>query len=220
MENKIQRIEAFNQVDLYPVTDQELSLGRTDLEILDGLIAGGAKIVQLREKHLSKKEFYSLAVKFREKTASAGMLLIINDHLDIAMACGADGVHLGQDDLPLEAARKIAPELIIGVSTHNLEEALLAQRQGADYINIGPIFATQTKEVSMEPLGPAAIEKIVPQLNIPFTIMGGINSTNIHQVLSAGANKVAVVTAITKAPNVEQAVRDLRRTILKAESFG
>jgi thiamine-phosphate pyrophosphorylase len=214
------RLTAFEKIDLYPVTDEGLSLGRTDLEILDGLIDSGVRIVQLREKHLTKKDFYSLAQEFREKTASAGMLLIINDHLDIALACGADGVHLGQDDLPLESARKIAPELIIGISTHNLEEALLAQRQGADYVNIGPIFATQTKEVSIEPLGPAAIEKIAPQLNIPFTVMGGINQSNIEQVLKAGARRIAVVTAITKAPNVEQTVRELREIINRAESFG
>ncbi len=199
MENKEQRIKAFQKVDLYPVTDQSLSMGRSNLEVLDGLIAGGARIVQLREKHLSKKDFYQMALAFRERTAQAGMLLIINDHLDIAMACGADGVHLGQDDLPLPAAKKLAPELLIGVSTHNMEEALAAQEQGADYVNIGPIFATRTKEVAMAPLGPDAIKKIAPHLKIPFTVMGGINISNISQVLRAGAGKIAVVTAVTKA---------------------
>ncbi len=214
------RLNAFEKIDLYPVTDQSLSMGRSDLEVLDGLIAGGARIVQLREKHLSKKDFYQMALAFREKTTKAGMLLIINDHLDIALACGADGVHLGQDDLPLYVARKLAPELLIGISTHNLDEALLAQEQEADYINIGPIFATRTKEVSMEPLGPGAIKKIAPQINIPFTVMGGINSSNIDQVLLAGARRIAVVSAVTKAENIEQAVRDLRKTINQTESFG
>ncbi|MBU1355411.1 MAG: thiamine phosphate synthase [Candidatus Edwardsbacteria bacterium] len=213
MNNKEQRLKAFRQIDLYPVTDQSLSRGRSNLEILDGLIAGGARIVQLREKHLSKKDFYQMALPFREKTASAGMLLIINDHLDIAMACGADGVHLGQDDLPLSAARKLAPELLIGVSTHNLKEALTAQEQGADYVNIGPIFATRTKEVAMAPLGPEAIKEIAPHLNIPFTVMGGINASNIDQVLRAGVRRIAVVTAITQAEEVARAVRDLRRLI-------
>ncbi|MDO9026761.1 MAG: thiamine phosphate synthase [bacterium] len=219
MKNKNQRIEAFNQIDIYPVTDQGLSLGRTDLEVLEGLIAGGARIVQLREKHLSKKDFYRLALAFRKKTSEAGMLLIINDHLDIALTCGADGVHLGQDDLPPAAAKELAPELIIGVSTHNLGEALLAQEQGADYVNIGPIFATQTKELSMKPLGPEAIEQISPQLKVPFTVMGGINQTNIGQVLKAGARKIAVVTAVTKADDIAQAVRDLRKIIAGRESL-
>jgi thiamine-phosphate pyrophosphorylase len=213
MENKQQRLKAFDLVDIYPVTDQALSLGRSDLEVLDGLIAGGARIVQLREKQLGKKEFYSLAQAFKEKTTKAGMLLIINDHLDIALACGADGVHLGQDDLPPAAAKELAPELIIGVSTHNLGEALLAQEQGADYVNIGPIFATQTKELSMKPLGPEAIEQIAPRLKIPFTVMGGINQSNIQEVLRAGAGKIAVVTAVTKAGNIGQAVQELRKTI-------
>jgi len=213
MNNKEQRLKAFQQIDIYPVTDQSLSLGRSNLEILDGLIAGGAGIVQLREKHLSKKDFYSLVQAFREKTVRAGMLLIINDHLDIALACGADGVHLGQDDLPLPAARKIAPELIIGISTHNLEEALRAQGQGADYINIGPIFATRTKEVAMALLGTEAIKKISSQLKIPFTVMGGINQSNIDLVLRAGARRIAVVTAITQADDVAGSVRVLKRFI-------
>lgn len=213
MGSKSQRLKAFGQIDIYPVTDQGLSLGRTDLEVLEGMIAGGARVVQLREKHLSKKDLYLLAQAFRERTAKAGMLLIINDHLDIALACGADGVHLGQDDLPLSAARKLAPELIIGVSTHNQEEAMEAQKQGADYVNIGPIFATQTKELSMKPLGPEAIEQIEPQLKIPFTVMGGINQTNIGQVLRAGARKIAVVTAVTKAGDIGLAVQELRKTI-------
>lgn len=214
MTDKSQRLKAFAQVDLYPVTDQELSLGRNDLEILDGMIAGGAKIVQLREKQLSKKDLYSLAQVFRERTAKAGMLLIINDHLDIALACGADGVHLGQDDLPLAAARRLAPELIIGVSTHNLEEAVEAQVQGADYVNIGPIFPTGTKKVAMAPLGPEAIKSIAPKLKIPFTVMGGINQSNIQEVLQAGARKIAVVTAVTRAEDIGQAVQELRKTII------
>ncbi|MDP2807890.1 MAG: thiamine phosphate synthase [bacterium] len=215
MANKQQRLKSFQQIDLYPVTDQGLSLGRSNLEVLDGLIAGGARIVQLREKHLSKKEFYQLALVFRKKTSEAGMLLIINDHLDIALACGADGVHLGQDDLPLAVAKKLAPELIIGGSTHNLEEALEAQQRGADYVNLGPIFATQTKELSMKPLGPEMIKKIVPHLKIPFTVMGGINRSNIGQVLQAGARKIAVVTAVTKADDIGQAVQKLRKTIIE-----
>lgn len=218
MKIKNLRLDAFEKTDIYPVTDEGLSIGRTDLEILDGLIAGGARIVQLREKHLSKKDFYSLAQEFREKTAPAGMLLIINDHIDIALACGADGVHLGQDDLPLTVARKLAPDLLIGVSTHNLEEAIKAQEQGADYVNIGPIYPTGTKQVSMAPLGPEAIKIIAPQLRIPFTVMGGINQTNIQEVLQAGARKIAVVTAVTKAGDIAQAVRDLRRAIKEYES--
>jgi thiamine-phosphate pyrophosphorylase len=220
MKNKTDRLTAFAQVDLYPVTDQSQSNGRTNDEVLAGIIAGGARIVQLREKHLSKREFYEMACRFREVTERANVLLIINDHLDIALACDADGVHLGQEDLPLSAARKLAPELIIGVSTHNLEEAMTAQAGGADYVNIGPIFPTGTKQVPTPPLGTQAISAIAPRLTIPFTVMGGINRGNIGQVLAAGARKIAVVTAVTKAPDIAAALRELRETIRSHESFG
>ncbi len=220
MNTRSERLSAFAAVDLYPVTDSSQSLGRSDEEILDGIIAGGARIVQLREKHLSKRDLFALARRFRETTAAAGLLLIVNDHLDVALACGADGVHLGQDDLPLAAARQLAPELIIGVSTHDLPQALAAQQDGADYINIGPIFPTGTKQVPTPPRTPDAIREVAPHLTIPFTVMGGINRDNIGQVLEAGARKVAVVTAVTTAPDVAAAVRELRGLILAHESLG
>jgi len=209
------RIKLFNNIDLYPVTAEPLSQGRTSLEILDGIIAGGAKIVQLREKEMPMAQLYELAVAFRRKTAEAGVLLIVNDHIDLALAVDADGVHLGQADFPLEPARKLAPELIIGRSTHNLAQALEAQQQGADYVNVGPIFPTGTKPEHKVFLGPEAIKDIAPHLQIPFTVMGGINADNIDLVVNAGARRIAVVTAVTKAPDVAQAVRDLRARINK-----
>ena len=213
MKTRQERTAAFEKVDLYPVTDQALSLGRDNYQVAQGIIDGGAKIVQLREKHLSKTDFLVMACRFRELTKKAGILLIINDHIDIAQACGADGVHLGQDDIPLKAARALAPDLIIGASTHNLDEALQAQADGADYVNIGPIFPTATKAVAMDPLTPQAIRDIAPHLTVPFTVMGGINETNIRQVLDAGARRIAVVTAVTRAPDIAGAVRGLIRQI-------
>ena len=219
MKNKVDRLEAFSKIDLYPVTDQGQSNGRGNDEVLENFIAGGARIVQLRDKELSKRTFHEMACRFRAATESSGILLIINDHLDIALACEADGVHLGQDDLPLDAARKLAPDLIIGVSTHDLDEALRAQQAGADYVNIGPIFPTGTKKVAMAPLSPQAIHEIAPHLTIPFTVMGGINHSNINQVLEAGARKIAVVTAVTRAPGIAAAVRELRGMIHSFESY-
>ena len=203
----------FQTVDVYPVTCERLSNGRSDLEVLGSLIEGGARIVQLREKDLSERDFFRLAERFRERTAKAGMLLVINDRVDVAIAVEADGVHLGREDLPLAKARKIAPNLLIGASSHNLEEALQAQDEGADYVNIGPIFPTQTKAGVQRFLGPQAIAEIAPRLSIPFTVMGGIKEANIEQVLRMGARKVAVVTAITQAPDIAQAVRSLRKII-------
>jgi len=207
------RRNAFKQVDIYPVTCERLSNGRSNLETLKAVIQGGARIIQLREKEYSGKKMYALALKFREITTKAGVLLIINDHVDIAMAVEADGVHLGQDDFPLNAAKKIAPELLIGASTHSLKEAIQAQKEGADYINIGPIFPTGTKEGLARFLGPEAIAAISPEIDVPFTVMGGISESNIDQVLANGARRVAMVTAITQAPDIIATVKALREKI-------
>jgi len=211
--NRKERLEKLKEIDIYPVTCQELSNGRPNLEVLAAVLAGGAKIIQLREKHWSKKDLYDLAVEFRKRTHNYDALLIINDHVDVALAAGADGVHLGQEDLPVEAARKIAPELIIGASSHSLKEALKAEKDGADYVNIGPIFPTQTKADAGRFLGPEAIAEIGPQLKVPFTTMGGIKPDNIHRVLEAGARRVAMVTGITRAADITDRVLQLRKTI-------
>jgi thiamine-phosphate pyrophosphorylase len=205
----------FQQVDVYPVTCEELSEGRSNLEVLEAVIRGGAKIIQLREKEYQKKDLYYLALKFREMTAKDGVLLIINDHVDIALGVQADGVHLGQDDLPLTVASQLAPELLIGASSHSLEEALQAVKDGADYINIGPIFPTRTKEGVERVLGPEAISTISPHVEVPFTVMGGINEENIEQVLAQGARRVAMVTAITRAADIAKKVRSLQDKIRK-----
>ena len=207
------RTNALKQVDIYPVTCERLSNGRSNLEVLKAVIQGGARIIQLREKEYSGKKMYDLALKFREITTKAGVLLIINDHVDIAMAVEADGVHLGQDDFPLNAVIKIAPELLIGASTHSLKEAIRAQKEGADYINIGPIFPTGTKEGLERFLGPEAIAAISPEIDVPFTVMGGILESNIDQVLTNGARRVAMVTAITQAPDITAKVKDLKEKI-------
>ena len=211
--NRKERLVKLKTIDIYPVTCQELSEGRTNLEVLAAVLAGGAKIIQLREKHWDKKDLYELAVEFRKRTRRQHALLIINDHVDVALAAGADGVHLGQEDLPIGAARKIAPELIIGASSHNLSEALKAEEDGADYVNIGPIFPTKTKANTVSFLGPEAIGEIGPQLTVPFTTMGGINPDNINRVLEAGARRIAMITGITRAADIMERVRRLRKTI-------
>ena len=206
-----QRILA--EADLYPVTCRELSAGRSDLEVVEAALRGGARIVQYREKNLGDGERLRRAGKLRQVTEEAGALLIINDRVDIALASGADGVHLGRDDLPVAAARRLAPELLIGASTHSLADALESQEAGADYVNIGPIFPTATKEGLQKFLGPDAIVEIAPHLKIPFTVMGGIKAKNMEEVLSRGARRIAVVTAVTKADDITGAVRRLRDII-------
>lgn len=216
--NREERLSLLQEIDIYPVTCQELSNNRGNLEVLEGVLLGGARIIQLREKKMEKRELYTMALEFKKRISDRKFLLIINDHVDVALAACADGVHLGQEDLPIHAARTIAPDLIIGASSHNMKEALEAEKQGADYVNIGPIFPTKTKDISMDSLGPEAIASIGPKLKVPFTTMGGINPDNIREVLRAGARRVAMVSGITMANHIAERVRDLRRIIMEYHS--
>jgi thiamine-phosphate pyrophosphorylase len=214
-----ERLAAFAATDLYVVITEAFCAGRTALEVLDRALAAGVRLVQMREKDWDGRRLYLQAVEFRRLTAAAGALFIVNDRVDVALAAGADGVHLGQEDLPVGAVRQIAPHLIIGASTHSLDEALAAQDAGASYVNIGPIFATQTKATPHGPLGPEALEAITPHLRIPWTTMGGITSANIDQVISRGARLPAVVTAVTAAPDPTAAALLLREKIKEGLQF-
>ncbi len=205
------RLRRFIQSDIYPVTSAALSKGRDSLDILDGILAGGAQVVQLREKTLDKRSLYALALAFRERCNQAKALLIVNDHLDIALAVEADGLHLGQDDLPLGAARALAPDLLICASTHNAEEIERAQREGADIINIGPIYPTATKEHD-KVLGLAGLRELAPLATVPFSVMGGIKQDKLAELVKAGALHPAVVTAITQADDPAEATRRLIAT--------
>ncbi|MCL4234107.1 MAG: thiamine phosphate synthase [Deltaproteobacteria bacterium] len=204
------------EVDLYLVTGEEFSAGRSTLDVIDAALEAGVRMIQLREKRMTKRELTKLGELCRAKTAAAGCLMIVNDHLDVALAIDADGVHLGRSDLPIDAARRIAPDLIVGASSHGVEQALLAERLGASYVNIGPIFPTGTKSTHVEALGPGAIGPVVSTVSIPVTCMGGIKVGNIDAVLRAGARIVAVVTAVTAAQDICAAARDLREKIQAA----
>ena len=211
MLNIKQRMKQFSEVDIYPVISSEFCMGKKPENVLKQIADGGARIVQLREKNMPKPEMAKLAEKYRKITSEYEMLFIMNDHVDIALECDADGVHLGQDDTPLIEGRKSAPDLILGVSTHSIEEALEAVENEASYINIGPIYATGTKSLSMQPLGLEGITEISPLINIPFTVMGGIKAKHIPGLLKAGASKIAMVTEITQAKNITERVCELRR---------
>jgi thiamine-phosphate pyrophosphorylase len=208
--SKTERLERFDRADLYVVITEAFCAGRSSLDVLDSVLAAGVTLVQFREKDWDAKAMHERALAFRKRTSKAGALLIIDDDVDLALNVDADGVHLGQDDTPIPVALGRAPELIIGASTHNLEEAVRAQADGADYANIGPIFATQTKETGFEPLGPEALDTIAPHLNIPWTTMGGIKPNNVAELTARGAKRVAVVTAVTAADDVEAAAKELR----------
>ncbi len=199
----------FQQAGLYLVTSQALSRGRSTLEIVDAALAGGVRLIQLREKEMPMPDFFRLAELLRARTAQAGALLIINDRVDVALSVGADGVHLGQADLPIAPVRHLAPNLIIGASTHSPAEAQAAEHAGASYINIGPLFPTQTKTWSGEFLGLEGLREIAPLVTIPWTVMGGIKPEHVPALIQAGAHTIAVVTAITAADDPAQAARDL-----------
>ncbi|MFH1969777.1 MAG: thiamine phosphate synthase [Verrucomicrobiota bacterium] len=203
------RMRRFQQAGLYLVTSQALSRGRSTLEIVDAALTGGVCLIQLREKEMPVPDFFRLAELLRAQTAQAGALLIINDRIDVALAVGADGVHLGQADFPIAPARRLAPDLIIGASTHSPAEAQAAEHAGASYINIGPLFPTQTKQKSGEFLGLEGLRKIARLVTIPWTVMGGIKPENVPALIQAGARTIAVVTAITSADDPAQAARDL-----------
>ena len=188
---------AFTLPKLYPITDVRLS-GLTHAAQVAAFVAGGASFIQLREKHLAPREFYEQAEAALHVARGWGVPLIINDRADIALALRADGVHLGQDDLAPEAARRLlGPAAIIGFSTHSLEQAIAAARRGVDYIAIGPVFATSTKENPESTVGLDGLRRVrVATLGTPLVAIGGINRENARAVLDAGADSVACINAL------------------------
>jgi thiamine-phosphate pyrophosphorylase len=187
---------------LYAIFDPEQTRGRPAAAILPVLAAAGVKILQLRAKALAPGDFLKLARSAREITRAHGCRLIINDRVDLAAAARADGVHLGQDDMPLHAARKLLPGQIIGISTHDLEQARAAEQAGADYIGFGPIYGTGTKETGYAPRGLDALAKLRAAVNVPIVAIGGINENNIADVWRAGAASAAMIGDILGAEDI------------------
>jgi len=187
---------------LYAVLDPELIKDRAVEVVLRELLHAGAKMLQLRAKSLTARDFLALAEFVRSETASYNCRLIVNDRADIAMACSADGVHLGQDDLPLRAGRKLLSNKIIGISTHDIEQAREAQRNGADYIGFGPIFGTQTKVTGYSARGVDLLKKIRAAVTLPIVAIGGINEHNVAQVWHAGADSAAIISDILGSKNI------------------
>jgi thiamine-phosphate pyrophosphorylase len=202
-------IERLRHAGVYLVTGEPLSNGRTTLSIVAAALDAGIRLVQLREKDLPRAALTDLAHEIRAITRAADSLMIVNDDVEIAIAVEADGVHLGRGDLPIEDARRLAPDLIIGASAHSADEALEAEQRGASYVNIGPIYPTRTKEWSKDFLGPDAVRAVTDVVRIPVTCMGGIKLPHIPGLVAAGAQVIAVVTAITAADDPGAAAREL-----------
>lgn len=203
---------------LYCITAEAYSGGRDNIEVVRQMLSGGAKIIQYREKDMPMLRQYRQCVKIREMTAENGALLIIDDFADLAIAVGADGVHIGQDDLPIEKVREIiGSNMLIGVSTHCPAQALDAVARGADYIGAGPIFETHTKKNVCAPVGLEYLDYAVKNINLPFVAIGGIKSSNIKTVLEHGAKCISLVTGIVSADDIASTVSKLTHAI---KAFG
>lgn len=196
---------------LYLVTDRSLSRGRSTIEVVQAAVAGGVTCVQLREKHCSTREFIDQARTLKPFLKAQGVPLIINDRLDVALAVKADGLHLGQQDMAITDARSIVGNsMIIGISAESIDDAIRAESQGADYIGVSPVFATPTKTDTAPPLGLEGIRRIRRAVTLPIVGIGGVNHQTAGSVIGAGADGIAVVSAIVSADDPEQAARDLR----------
>lgn len=200
---------------LHVLTDRKTSRGRSHLQVAEAAIAGGADVLQLRDKEASSGLLYREALELRKLTRDAGIPFIVNDRLDIALAVDADGVHVGQSDLPASVVRRIlGPGKILGVSVATVEEAVRAERDGADYLGVGPVFeARGTKPDTGEPMGLDVIARIRPHCRLPIVAIGGINAENVRKVREAGADGAAVISAIVSTDDIPQATRRLKRIL-------
>lgn len=218
-----QRLRQFvEDVAVYPVSCERLAAGRTDREWLDGVIAGGAKIVQLRDKDSSDRELLAKARYFREETRKAGVLFFLNDRLDIALLADADGMHVGQNDISPAEIRKLAPNILVGFSCNtekqvkDLGREVEQEKSAVSYYNIGPLFHTGTKEGLHHFLGAEAVKPFSSHCSLPFTVMGGIKLDHLEGLLAVGIERIAVVTAISQADDITSETKYWQQRILSA----
>ena len=206
-------IARFESSDVYPVVTSAFCAGRNPCDVADAILAGGARVIQIREKEMPDGPFCELLRAVRVIADKYGALLIADDRADAALAAGADGVHVGQDDLPCRAVRSFAPDLLIGVSTHNAEEIRRAQEDGCSYLNIGPLFPTGTKSLPMASLGTETASRLMKDVHVPFSVMGGIKYEHLKQLRGMGIRHIAAVTAFTAAADPEAEVRRWREAL-------
>jgi thiamine-phosphate pyrophosphorylase len=205
---------------LYFVTDKALSLGRSNLEVIQAAVEGGVTLVQLREKEATTKEFYEEGLKIKDYLLSKNIPLIVNDRIDIALALNAGGVHLGQEDMPVDLARKIlGQQKIIGASVFTREEAKAAETLGADYLGLSPIFTTETKPDLREQIGIEGISHLKRAVKIPVVGIGSMNQANAYKAVKAGLDGIAVVSAICSQEDPKAAAAALKAEVLRAKGL-
>jgi len=196
---------------LYVITESAISKGRNNEEIVREAIAGGAEIIQLREKNWDKNKVKGEAIKLLKVCKENNILFILNDYVDVALEIGADGVHLGQSDMPIKEAREISGnKLIIGLSTHSVDQAIKADKEDVDYITIGPIYKTRVKDYTV---GTNIINQIINKINKPLIAIGGINKNNIDSVLEQGVKSIAVISTVVSSDDVKESVKELVNSI-------
>lgn len=204
---------------LYFITDSRLTR-KTVIEDVKSAIKGGVKLIQYREKDASKEQMLAEAKEIKKLCQKNSVIFLVNDRIDIALAADADGVHLGQDDARYETARKLlGKNKIIGLTTHNVKESVEAKKLGADYIGLSPIFSTSTKADAGKACGTEMITQVKKYVKIPVVAVGGINESNISQVLKAGAKNIAIISAILTKDDVEQAVKGFIGKISQNSKF-
>ncbi len=198
------------------VADAEAAKGRYLLNLVEKAVDSGVTLVQLRAKELQTREFLQLALQTAKLLKEKNIPLIINDRIDIALACGAEGVHLGQDDIPLPYARKIlGKKKRIGISVNTVNEAEEAEKGGADYLGVGPVYYTPSKRDLKAILGPSGLKIIREKVKIPLLAIGGINAENAREVMSCGVDGIAVISALMEAKDISEATRELLQKISK-----
>ncbi|MFH1759761.1 MAG: thiamine phosphate synthase [bacterium] len=205
--------------ELYVVTDRLISGYRNQKDIVRAAISGGARMIQLRDKELDVHSLTMLGKALRSIIPRESVLFIINDDVEVALDVDADGVHLGQDDMPVAEAREmLGDDAVIGLSTHSITQAREAHKLDIDYFNVGPVFKTNTKATSIMPVGTQLVKEVSKFATIPFTVMGGINLANIDKTIKSGAERIAVVSAAVAAPDVESACTELVKAIKKSKN--
>lgn len=198
---------------IYGITDDALSRGRSSIEVVRLLLAAGVRVIQYREKSKPDRAMYEECRVIRDLTAGAGATFIVNDHVALAMAVGAGGVHIGQDDLPPVKVRElVGPDMVIGLSTHAPEQAREAEKLAGviDYIGVGPVFATGTKKDAAAPVGLALLEYVAANIGLPYVAIGGVKEGNIAAVRRRGAGMIAIVSEIVGADDIPAKVAALR----------
>lgn len=202
--------------DIYGITGEEFSKGRNNLDTVSQMIQSGIKIIQYREKEKHMGERYRECQIIREMTLNAGVTFIVNDHVDLALAVSADGIHVGQDDMPLHVIRRLTSgKMIIGLSTHSPEQAQRAVVDGADYIGVGPIFNTTTKKDVVDAVGFDYLDYVVKNIQIPFVAIGGIKEHNAADLVKQGASCLAMITELVAADDMIEKVKNIRNNMKK-----